>query len=215
MNLYLRLAWRNIWRHRRRTLIVKLAIGLTMSLMMIFDGMMAGFNNAIYANAIKVLGGNIQAHAAGFRETEDENPLLPLPDDTQIVEAARALPQVEAASRRITTTGMATSPEGAFGVSIIGIEPEGEAPVNLIAQPEMIVAGGFHTSADRDVVYIGKGLAIAMGVGAGGSYRSPMAIVSIGGLVAGGVLALLAIPPVYKLVWKLKQRFGFEAVEQV
>lgn len=167
MNLYLRLAWRNIWRHRRRTLIVMLAIGLTMSLMMIFDGMMAGFNNAIYANAIKVLGGNIQAHAAGFRETEDENPLLPLPDDTQIVEAARALPQVEAASRRITTTGMATSPEGAFGVSIIGIEPEGEAPVNLIAQPENIVAGRFLTAADRDMVYIGKGLAIAMGVGAG------------------------------------------------
>jgi HAE1 family hydrophobic/amphiphilic exporter-1 len=55
---------------------------------------------------------------------------------------------------------------------------------------------------------------LAMGVGAGGSYRSPMAIVSIGGLVAGGVLALLAIPPVYKLVWRLKQRFGFEAVEQ-
>ena len=55
---------------------------------------------------------------------------------------------------------------------------------------------------------------LAMGVGAGGAFRSPMAIVSIGGLVAGGVLALLAIPPVYKLVWRVKQRFGFSAVEQ-
>jgi len=55
---------------------------------------------------------------------------------------------------------------------------------------------------------------LAMGVGAGGGYRSPMAIVSIGGLVAGGVLALFAIPPVYKLVWKVKKRFGYEIREQ-
>jgi ABC-type lipoprotein release transport system permease subunit len=74
---------------------------------------------------------------------------------------------VEAASRRITTTGMATSPEGAFGVSIIGIEPEGEAPVSLVAQPENIIEGRFLTAADRDAVFIGKGLATAMGVKAG------------------------------------------------
>ncbi len=49
---------------------------------------------------------------------------------------------------------------------------------------------------------------LAMGVGAGGAFRSPMAIVSIGGLIAGGVLALFAIPPVYKLVWKAKYRLG-------
>jgi len=45
-------------------------------------------------------------------------------------------------------------------------------------------------------------------VGAGGSYRSPMAIVAIGGLIAGGVLALLVIPPVYKLVWRAKSSLG-------
>ncbi|NLA91168.1 MAG: efflux RND transporter permease subunit [Synergistaceae bacterium] len=50
---------------------------------------------------------------------------------------------------------------------------------------------------------------LALGAGAGGALRSPMAIVSIGGLVAGGILALFAIPPVYKLVWKLKARYGF------
>ena len=50
---------------------------------------------------------------------------------------------------------------------------------------------------------------LAMGVGAGGAFRSPMAVVSIGGLVAGGVLALFVIPPVYKLVWKAKYRLGF------
>ena len=32
MQLYLRLAWRNLWRHRTRTLIVVLAIGLTQAM---------------------------------------------------------------------------------------------------------------------------------------------------------------------------------------
>ena len=64
MRLYLRLAWRNLWRHRRRTLIVILSIGLTLAMMMMYDGLIAGFEQAIYGNAIKVLGGNIQVHAS-------------------------------------------------------------------------------------------------------------------------------------------------------
>ena len=56
MRLFFRLAWRNLWRHRRRTVIVILAIGLTIGMMMWYDGLMAGFEDAIYGNAIKVLG---------------------------------------------------------------------------------------------------------------------------------------------------------------
>ncbi len=76
MLLYLRLAWRNIWRHRRRTLIIVLAMGLAMSMMVFYDGLMAGFNEAIYGNAIRVLGGNIQVHASGYREKIDSNPMM-------------------------------------------------------------------------------------------------------------------------------------------
>jgi ABC-type lipoprotein release transport system permease subunit len=77
MQLYLRLAWRNIWRHRRRTVIIVLAMGLSLGMMMMYDGMIDGFNQAIYGNAIRVLGGNIQIHAAGYRENVESNPLLP------------------------------------------------------------------------------------------------------------------------------------------
>ena len=46
-------------------------------------------------------------------------------------------------------------------------------------------------------------LPLAMAMGIGGAYRAPMAIVSIGGLVAGGTLALFVIPPVYVVVWRV------------
>ena len=162
MQLYMRLAWRNIWRHRRRTIIVVLAMALGLSMMMIYDGLIEGFNQAIYGNAIKVLGGNIQVHASGYRLKADQNPLLALPDDAAVVKAALAQPQVIAASRRIDTGGLTTSREGAFSVGITGIEPEKEADVNLAAQH--VVAGRYLTSADSDSIFIGKGLADAMSV---------------------------------------------------
>lgn len=165
MTLYLRLAWRNIWRHRRRTLIIVLAMGLALALMMFYDGIVAGFNQAIYGNAIKVLGGNIQVHAEGYRAKADQTPLMPLTDDQSVVEAALANPEVLAATRRINTGGLASSREGAFAVAITGIEPEKELEVNLAAQN--VVAGRYLTATDGDMVFIGKGLADAMGVQVG------------------------------------------------
>ena len=163
--LYLRLAWRNIWRHRRRTLIIVLAMGLTLAMMMMYDGLISGFENAIYGNAIKVLGGNIQVHAAGYHQKADKTPLMALTDEQAILTAALAQPDVVAASRRIHTSGLATSREGAFGVNIIGIEPEKELPISLVAQH--VVAGRNLTAQDADQVFIGKGLADAMGVQVG------------------------------------------------
>jgi ABC-type lipoprotein release transport system permease subunit len=165
MRLYLRLAWRNIWRHRRRTVIVAAAIGGTMALMMWYDGLVGGFNEAIYGNAIRVMGGNIQIHAAGYGAEVNQLPLLPLANDQALVQAAQAQPQVIAAARRINTGGMATTREGAFGVTIVGVEPEQELPVSLVAQK--VSAGRYLTPDDQDMVYIGQGLAVAMGVGVG------------------------------------------------
>jgi putative ABC transport system permease protein len=165
MSLYLRLAWRNLWRHRRRTFIVILSIACVLALMMLYDGLIAGFEQAIYSNAIKVLGGNIQVHAAGYHEKADKTPLLPVPDEGAVLNAALAQPEVVAASLRINTSGLATNREGAFPVTIIGIQPEKELPVSLVAQN--VSAGRYLTAGDQDMVFIGKGLADAMGLAVG------------------------------------------------
>ena len=165
MRLYLRLAWRNIWRHRRRTVIIMLAMGLSLGMMMFYDGLMDGFNNAIAGNAVRVLGGNVQVHAAGYREKVDSNPLLPLSDDAAIVKASLAQPNVIAAARRIQTGGLVSNREGAFPMAIIGIEPEAEAPVSLIA--EHIVEGRYVEPTDEDSILIGKGLAEALSLKVG------------------------------------------------
>ena len=163
--LYLKLAWRNLWRHRRRTAIVTFAIGMVLALMMMYDGLIAGFEQAIYGNAIKVLGGNVQIHAAGYNAKVGSSPLLPLANAQAAVAAALSQPQVTAASLRINTSGLATNREGAFPVSIIGIEPEKELPISLVGQ--YVSEGRYLTAGDQDLIYIGQGLADAMGLKVG------------------------------------------------
>ena len=165
MLLYLRLAWRNIWRHKRRTIIIVLAMSLTLALMMFYDGLMNGFTDAIYGNAVKVLGGNIQVHAQGYRAQANSTPLLPLTDAQAVLAAAEANPMVQAATQRINTGGLLTSREGAFAVSITGVEPEKELKVNIIGQ--YVNDGRNLTSDDTDSVLIGTGLADALNVKVG------------------------------------------------
>jgi ABC-type lipoprotein release transport system permease subunit len=165
MQLYLKLAWRNIWRHKRRTIIIVLAMSLTLALMMFYDGLMNGFTDAIYGNAVKVLGGNVQVHAEGYRAAANSNPLLPLADPQAVVKAAESNPLTLAATQRISTGGLVTSREGAFAVGITGVEPEKEMKVNIIGQN--VKEGRNLTSADLDNILIGKGLADAMGVKVG------------------------------------------------
>lgn len=165
MKLFLKLAWRNVWRHRRRTFIVMLAVGLGLALMMLYDGVVGGFNQAIYGNAIRVLGANIQAHAQGYGAAVGQKPLLVIDNADAVLKAAQAQPQVLAAMPRINTTGMASSREGAFAVSIVGIEPDKEQPVSMMASH--VTGGRYLSPNDQDVVLIGKGLADAMGVAVG------------------------------------------------
>ncbi len=165
MTLYLRLAWRNVWRHKRRTIIIVLAMSLTLALMMFYDGLMNGFTDAIYGNAVKVLGGNIQVHAEGYRAQANSTPLLPITDAQAVVSAAEANPMVLAATQRINTGGLVTSREGAFAVGITGVEPEKELKVNIIGQ--YVTEGRNLTSNDTDSLLIGRGLAEAMNVKVG------------------------------------------------
>jgi ABC-type lipoprotein release transport system permease subunit len=165
MQLYLRLAWRNVWRQRRRTLIIALAMGVMMSMLVLYDGLIGGFEQAIYGNAIQLLGGNIQVHAPGYNEKVGRKPLLPLSDPAALIQTAESHPDVVSAASRISTGGVVTNREGAFSVSVIGVEPEKEMLVSPVAQN--ISAGRYLQAEDGDLIVIGQGLATAMDITVG------------------------------------------------
>jgi ABC-type lipoprotein release transport system permease subunit len=157
------MAWRNVWRHGRRTVIVLIATTLGLALLVFFDGMFGGSKQAIFGNAVKLQGGNVLIHAPGYRERAKRMPLLPLPDDEAVLSAARLQPSVVAASRRIKTGGMVSSREGTLPVTIIGVEPDQEAATGLLAGN--IAQGRYLAAADEDLLLIGQALANRLEVG--------------------------------------------------
>jgi len=152
----LKMAWRNVWRNWRRTVIAGIAIALGLTFILMFDGFLGGMNEALYGNTVKLQGGHVQVHASGFREKANRLPLLPLADPGAAVDAALAQPEVIAVSQRIETGGMVSSREGTLSVVITGIEPEREAPVSLVA--ENVVQGRYLEANDEDVLLIGQSL---------------------------------------------------------
>ena len=165
MGKLLKMAWRNMWRNWRRTVIALVAVVLGLILLLFFDGLIKGSDQAIFGNAVRLYGGNIQAHDLGFREKARRLPLLPLADAEAVVAAASAQPDVVAAAKRINTGGMISSHEGAFSVVITAIEPQIEAPLSI--QAENVVAGRFLQPGEGDAIFIGKGLAELLDVGVG------------------------------------------------
>ncbi|UCG25722.1 MAG: ABC transporter permease [Chloroflexota bacterium] len=162
---FTKMAWRNIWRNWRRTAIALIAIVLGLILIIIWDGFLQGFDQAIHGNSVRLYGGNIQVHAPGFRDRASRLPLIPLDNADEVVQAVQGTPEVVAVARRINTGGLISSPEGSYPVIISGIEPEVEAPINLMA--ENIDQGRFLNSEDGDAIVIGQAMADLLGVTVG------------------------------------------------
>lgn len=152
-----KLAWRNMWRNWRRTAIASVAIILGLILLIFMDALIKGSDQAIFGNAVRLYGGNIQIHASGFRDKAGRLPLIPLNDTQTVVDTISLEAEVVAATKRINTGGLVSSGAGTFPVIITAIEPEKEAPISLIA--ENMGHGRFLSGEDRDGVIIGRGLA--------------------------------------------------------
>jgi ABC-type lipoprotein release transport system permease subunit len=160
------MAWRNVWRNWRRTVIAVIAIALGLTLILVFDGMLGGMDEALYGNTVRLQGGHVQVHAPGYLEKANRMPLLPLTDPHALVQAAQAQPESVAVAQRIKTGGMVSSREGTMPVAITGIQPELEtSAVSMVA--ENVVQGRYLQGEDEDVLLIGDALAQRLEVGVG------------------------------------------------
>jgi len=165
MSTLIKIAWRNVWRQRRRTFLIAGAMGFIMALLVVYDGVLGGFNDAIYANSIQIMGGNIQVHAPGYSDKIGKKPLLPLANPDAVITAADSNQNVVLATKRIVTGGLVTNREGAFSVGIIGLDPEKEASISQVAKN--ISEGRFLQPDDGDLIVIGQGLATIMNIKVG------------------------------------------------
>ncbi|MEI7771284.1 MAG: FtsX-like permease family protein [Chloroflexales bacterium] len=157
MTQSIKLAWRNMWRNWRRTAIALVAIILGVTLLLFIDGLIKGSDQAIFGNAVRLYGGNLQVHAPGFRAKATRLPLLPLASADAVVQTVSAQPNILAVAERISTAGIVSNRGNTLRVAITAIDPAVEAPMSI--QAENIAQGRFLLPADRDAIVIGRGMA--------------------------------------------------------
>jgi ABC-type lipoprotein release transport system permease subunit len=150
MKKYIKMAWRNMWRNWRRTMIATIAIVLGLILLIFMSALIEGSDQAMFGNAVRLYGGNIQIHAPGFRVKANRLPMIPLESADEVVQVALAQPQVIVASKRINTGGMVSDREGTYPVTITGIQPAVEAPTSLVA--ENVTQGRFLQDDDESAI---------------------------------------------------------------
>ena len=149
-----RMAWRNLWRNHRRTLIMLLAITVGVWAMIFMTALMRGMVDQMIEDGINALPGFVQIHDAGYRDDPSvENSLAP---PTPGLLQALQRPEVTGWTSRVRVPAMISSERDSRGVTLLGVDPAGELALGF--DPESIVEGRFLESAEDNGLVIGRKL---------------------------------------------------------
>ncbi|TMQ27387.1 MAG: ABC transporter permease [Candidatus Rokuibacteriota bacterium] len=162
MGLYLKLALRNVFRNRRRTLITVAAMGFGAAAIIVFGG----FVNAIYwgvrESTIRSQLGHIQLYRTGYSEKGNLAPYdYLIADYAALRRDLVTLPHVRAVTARLGFSGLVSTGDTTTSFVGTGVQPEGETDLSSLA---VIVEGKELATRDPRGITLGVGLARAFGV---------------------------------------------------
>lgn len=167
-SVWSRIAWRNVWRNRRRTVITvgALAIGFVASTIMI--GLSEGIVAQMIENGTDLLTGQVQVYQEGYKPERSLYTTLGGPDGTDVsalLDLVESRPGVLAAAPRVYAGGLISSGPETRGSLLMGVDPEREPRVSRIL--EGLERGRFPSKGAREVL-IGAELAETLGEDVGG-----------------------------------------------
>jgi ABC-type lipoprotein release transport system permease subunit len=155
LTLLYTLAWRNVWRNRRRTLVILLAIAFGIWSMVTLAAIMRGMIEQQVRNTINNLTGHMQVHAVGYRDDPAIDNSMPPPGPTML----RILrgDNVRAWAARVRIPAVVASERESAGVTLVGIDPEAEQGLSFIAQA--VTEGRYLQSPSDRGLLLGRKLA--------------------------------------------------------
>ncbi len=155
-----RLAWRNIWRNRRRSLLTLASISLGLAALLFMQSMIKSLQAKLVDKATAIHTGHVQIQAPGVKDLKI--PDVKLRESAPYLAAAEADPGVAAAAPRVSFTGLIASSLMSKGVLVISVDPAREGRVSRM--PAHVTEGTFLAPADRRGIVIGEKLARTLDV---------------------------------------------------
>lgn len=165
MRLYLKLAWRNVFRNRRRTFLTGLIIGVGLAAMIFTDAWIMGMKENMIDSATSSFLGEAQIHREGYRESQENE--LTVQERGAITAMLEKDPEVKGFTERVMSFGTISSPSDIGSIVVYGIDPEREKQLSKI--DESMISGSYlqADSTGRDGVMIGADLAEELEVSVG------------------------------------------------
>ena len=195
MNIVLRLAWRNLWRHARRTWLTIGAMVFSNMLLVFMISLQLSMYGLMIDTTLKVVTGHLQVQAPGYKDDQKMRQIVP--DVQPLAEHLRAELGRDDIAARGWAFALASSEQRSYGIGIYGVEPGFEPRVSSV--PGLIVEGRYLSGNEAAEVVVGSVLArnlragvgdelTLLGSGVDGSFAA--LIVTIVGIFESGVADL-------------------------
>jgi putative ABC transport system permease protein len=185
VTITLRMAWRNLWRHKRRTWLTVGAMIFSNLILVFSISLQFGSYRMMIDNSLKSYTGHMQIQREGY----NEEPKMRSSIDAIIPLANEVRQQLgsDTVAARGVAFAMTSSEERSYGLQIIGVEPEYEPNVSTL--PGLINRGSYFTDSNAEQIVIGAVLArnlrvdigdelTLLGSGHDGSFAAGIAIVT-------------------------------------
>ena len=192
MMLILRLAWRNLWRHPRRTLLTAAAIAFSALLLVFMITIQLGAYDTAIDSATRIFNGQLQVQRTAYLEKPKMR--TSIPRAAELAAQLREKTGLQAMAVRAQGFALATSGTRSYGVPVMGVQPAREAMVSTL--PGLIKRGRYLRDDHAQEAVIGarlaKNLRIDVGqeltlLGAGRDGSVAATVVPVVGIFATGM----------------------------
>ncbi len=157
------LAWRNLWRNHRRTLIMLAAIAIGVWAMIFMAALMRGMTDQMVRNGLQTLPGEVQLHQRDYRRDPSVVNSM-APPVAELLDVLQSAP-VTAWASRVRVPAVISSERGSRSVTLLGVDPEAEQALGSL--PGDLLQGRSLEGEDDRGLVIGASLARRLETGLG------------------------------------------------
>jgi ABC-type lipoprotein release transport system permease subunit len=164
MSTYIKLAWRNLWRNKKRTLIAAASVFFAVILALLMRSMQTGYYDYSIDASVRMYTGYIQVHGKNYWEKKslDESMVL----DQKHLKELKNTAGVNLVVPRFETYSLISHGNKTKVVQITGINPELENQLTNLKKK--LVSGKFLSDSSKGII-VAQGLAEILKVDVGDS----------------------------------------------
>jgi len=143
--MILKLAWRNIWRNKRRTLITVTSIFFAVLFSIFMNSFQKGAWVRMLDNIVNYYYGYVQIHQKGYWDEKTINDALEMNDD--LLQLPSQIEGIEQIVPRLETFALLSSGDHTSGMMIVGTNPDTEDELTQLKS--RVIEGNYFDQADK------------------------------------------------------------------